>query len=227
MANGKDWIPGTITGYNAWVIFFVPYVLEKCKKPSAAWLHILQGDEERLASLFADYIAKYEVTIKPHTPVDKYARKIAQDELTAFIRVFTDKYLRHPPVTDEERFEMGVTIRSTSTTPNSPPVEMITLKILLRNVRTLLIHYSVTDSTSKARPNNCIGAEIHWLVSDKPAEFVAELTTGHALSTRTPYVYNCDEHDAGKILSVAARWANRRGTGPWSSITTIHVPHPN
>jgi hypothetical protein len=130
----------------------------------------------------------------------------------------------NPLVTDDDRRSVGIVIRDTSRTPVKPPKTYPEFIIDTSIIRCLIILFWDLGSKSKAKPRGVHGAEICWVILDRPPLSVDELVHSN-FSTRSPFKLTFDETDRGKTVYFCLRWESTRGEkGPWSEIVMAIIP---
>jgi hypothetical protein len=82
------------------------------------------------------------------------------------IRLFVNRFLRYPPVTDAERLEMELPVRDTTPTPRPEPPTRPEFYLRGHDTRLVDVHFKDQGSESKARPEGYDGAVVYWSVGD-------------------------------------------------------------
>jgi hypothetical protein len=73
---------------------------------------------------------------------------------------------------------------------------------------------------SRRKPDGVHGCELCLKIGD-PAPVDDSTTTHRVVDTATPYVYDFDPADAGKMAYWMLRWVNPRGeAGPWGPVVS-------
>jgi hypothetical protein len=215
-----DYIPRGAWEFKEFMAALVSHV--RAKAPQ--WGHIPAPAVAGLESSFVRFNKAYDDAAVARSPVLNAARRQTQAEAAKTARVFVNQYLRHPPVTDIDRVEMGVRNPDTVRTVHAQVHEEAEFEIRLRNIRELLIDFWVKGAAGKAKPNSHYGAVIVYAVLDTPPKNIGELTR-HVTAGKTPYALRFDERERGKTVYTAVAWQNeRRALGSWSEIKSGVVP---
>jgi hypothetical protein len=220
----RDYIPHPNTKFDTFFKNILEYTARKTDSARREWTHIPPDDEAALAEAFDAWEGAYILTLRPHSVVETRERDRVRRESERALRAFVNRFLRYPPVTDEDRDEMRVPNRDLTRTPHVHVEETVELEIRLRNIREVLIYFRIKGSARRARPDGYDGAVLVWDVLDAPPERVSDLTR-HVLAGKTPHTLTFREEDRGKTVYIAAAWQNARGSiGPWSDILSAVIP---
>jgi hypothetical protein len=88
----------------------------------------------------------------------------------------------------------------------------------------LSVSFENLDTGSSTVPYYLAGAMMYYSVGDE-AVFDQTLLSRSLLATRSPHQFVLKPTQRGQIISLAARWQNRRGElGPWSEIISPVIP---
>ena len=225
MSRAKDYIPSTDADFNQFFKNITQYVNAKCAGSSPEWTHIPKEERERLDQAYIDWYSAYALTFKPHSKDITKQKNRARKEAEGILREFVNRFMRYPPVTDQDRDIMGINNHDITRTPRFGVSELAGTEVKLRNIRELMLHFWIKGQRGKrAKPDGYKGAVIAWDVRDTPPDRPEDLTR-RALATRTPYVLQFDETERGKTVYFAAAWQNDRGqVGQWSEIGKAFVP---
>lgn len=162
-----------------------------------------------------DFSAAYLLAADPSTrtsPVvaDQAAkRSIAESR----IRPMAQRINASALVTDEQRGDLGLTIRKTTRTPVAPPTVAPSLSVVSVAPGVNIIQIRSEDTPeSKAKPPGVIGVEIFRSVGAVPA-----VDPGAAAyfgtSTKSPVTLSTHGTDPGDIVTYFARYVTRSGAG--------------
>jgi len=194
----NDYIPARDADFNGWFLNISNYVADKTMGQSPAWAHIPEADANELGRAYSDWSARYEPTLHPHTPAQTAAKNGARKRAEAAIRPFVQRYLRWPPVQDEDRVNMRIPNRDAIRTEHHEVSEGVELEISLRKIRELLVNFWVKGSSDRAKPKGYDGAVVVWGVLDAPPERPGDLRN-HRMASRTPHVIEFDETERGNL----------------------------
>jgi hypothetical protein len=220
----KDIIPKKDGEFDDFFRNIVNTVDQKTGGNKPEWNHIPPDAREELHNAWDAWTAAYEKTKVPHTPTDTAEKNRIRDISKKTLRTFINRFLRYPPVTAQERADMGIpehdTIRTTIGIPQTRPE----FSIVVKDIRRLAIPFKDQGSASKARPYGLSGAVVRWAVLDKPPADPRALTNSH-LATRTPYIVNFTEEERGRTVYIALQWQNEKGdVGGFSEIQSAVIP---
>jgi hypothetical protein len=221
----KNYIPAGDAEFDVWFNNLVEYVLSKVMVANPEWTHIPKPEAEKLAAAFTDWHTAYVVTLKPHTPAETAEKNRVRKVSEKDARTFVDRYLRYPPVTDEDRDKMGVHNPKQGRTPVPVPTTYPELIVDTGTRRRLIIHYKDEKSTRRGKPAGVHGIEVRWAVLDHPPANIKELTNS-SFDTNPPLTLAFEENDRGKRVYMAGAWEiEREGEkGPFGAIVDAVIP---
>jgi len=225
MSSG--YVPRGDAEFDSWLSNLYDYAESMTSAPpggAARWPDIPASAVEGLHGALADWQRHYGPTLHPHTPGQTAAKNDARVRAEKIVRPFVQRFLHWPPVTNEDRVNMGVPNRDAVRTDHVEVGERVELELSVRASREVLVSFRVKGSPGRAKPKNTDGAVIIWAAPDSPPASHAELTR-HAMASRTPHALAFDETERGKTVYVSAAWQNERGNlGPWCDMLTAIVP---
>jgi len=221
----KDYIPSRDGDFNQFFKSLGQYVTVKCTGAGPEWAHIPKEEREAFHNVYIDWYSAYGLTLQPHSKDITTQKNRVRKAAETAIRAFVNRFLRYPPVTDQDRDLMGLHNRDTVRTMRHGVSEMAESEAKLRNIRELLLHFWIKGQRGRrAKPDGYKGAVIAWDILDAPPERPEDLRR-RALATRTPYVLEFDESERGKTVYYSVAWQNDRAEiGPWSEIKKAFVP---
>ncbi|MDR2418412.1 MAG: hypothetical protein LBD79_05110 [Treponema sp.] len=216
------------SGDAAFGVFFeniVNYVNQKTSGTPPAWSHIPQAESDKLKDAKNAWIAAYEQTKVPHTPVQTAEKNRVRKSSETFLREFINRFLRYAPVSNEDRDNMGIhnkkDRRSSVTVPTTSPQLTVDTGTRCR----LIIYYKDEKSTRRGKPAGVHGIEVRWAILDHLPESIKELTNS-AFDTNPPLTLEFDEQDRGKRVYMSGCWEiEREGEkGPPGAIVEAVIP---
>lgn len=152
----------------------------------------------------------------------RQGKDTARDNFESLTRSFVRRVQAIPNMTDAARASMNITVprdRAPATAPTTRPVVSISTDQRLRHTVNFV---DETTPNSKGKPDGVTGCEIWNKVGDAPAG--PSQLTYLGTDTRTPYVAEYHESDAGKVAHYMLRWINTKGeTGPWSQTVSATI----
>jgi hypothetical protein len=225
MSHKQDPVPQSDGSYDRYLKNIVQYVAEQCGGASPRWTHIPQAARTAQAEDYAAWYTAWAVTFKPHTPQETAEKNRQKARTKKNLRAFIKAYLRyHPAVTNEDRDNMGIPNDDPTRSPVPPPETRPDFDIVVKDIRTLSLPFHDQGTESRAIPYGFDGAVVRWVVMDRPATSVKELTESH-LATRSPFTLVFTDEERGKIVSIAMQWQNKKGQkGKPSEIQSTIVP---
>jgi hypothetical protein len=221
---GKEYIPTNDAAFDVWFNNLVEYVLAKVLTSTPAWPNIPAAEAQKLATACTDWHTAFTAFQGPHTKVDTEAKNDAKKAAQAVLRAFVNRYLRFPPVTNEDRTAMGIPNHDTHPTPVPRPDDIPEVEVLTPKPRVLRFRFRRANMKRWGKPEGVHGLELVWLVADKPPAKVSELVHS-AFATRNPLDLFFEEDDRGKRLFYAVRWeTGAMKKGDFSEILHAIIP---
>jgi hypothetical protein len=220
-----DYIPAKDSEFDNWIVNYSHQVHQNSSGQNPVWTHIPAADVLRLVNLRGEWSDAYEATRVPHSPAVTETKNEARAAVESFVRIFTDKYLRHDPVSDAQRLDCGVHIRK-SPSPVPPPetVPELTADTSVRH--RVSIHYHVLGSTKRGKPPKVAGIEIRSAIRETPPDTIEEDLIHSHYDTKSPLVLHFDENLRGKRLYLAGRWEIQREgiKGDFGPVIDVIIP---
>ena len=175
------------------------------------------ADATELAGLVAAYNSACTEAKDPATRTK--SRIISKDQckanLVAMLRSMSQRIQVNPAVTAEQKNDLGLPIwdREPSSVPTPPSKPVISLVAMSGNQHLIRIIDEATP-TSRAKPWYAAGAEVYAFVSATPGEvppldLAAWQSKG--LAVRSTFEVSYAPADAGKEVTLVARWYNAKG----------------
>lgn len=214
-----DYIPSADADFDVWQRNFYSYINSHLDE-----LGITQGEMVPLINTQESWQAEYNghITAQAAASGARQAKDTAREHLEAITRQFVRRVQTLRAVTDSVRAQLRITIpseRTSSTPPQTRPVASIDTGQRLRHTINFV---DETTPASRARPDGATGCEIWVKVGEAPAG--PSEVTYLGTDTRTPYMIEYDEADAGKKAHYMLRWINSKGeTGPWSQTVNATI----
>jgi hypothetical protein len=220
-----DSIPRPDAVFTPWAHVLVNYITGKTTGTPPEWPHITEAERLALAAQLATWDTALMTAQTTPTPANNEAKRLVRAEVERYFRTFINDFLRRLPVTDPDRTAMGLHNRDSHPTTHGVPTTIpFILTLLVITGHRIRIHFrDETEERSEARPYGMNGCLLNYFVGDEAVSDIA-LLTRTTLMTRSPFTLDLTASDAGKVLSVAARWQNNKGElGPWSEIAHIVI----
>jgi hypothetical protein len=224
MNGTMNYIPRNDGEFGLYYMNVMQYVGKKCAGNAPEWPHIPKKDQDAFIAAYMAWDRVYTVTTKPHTPPETREKNRVKKISEKLLRDFIKQYLRFPPVTDEDRDNIGIPNYSGTRSTLSHPSERVEFSFRVKGIRQVQVDFRVQGSLNRAKPANYAGAVAVWDILDKAPEQPEDLSR-HALASRTPYAIEFKEKERGKTVYVALCWVNEKGQrGPWSEVQAAIVP---
>lgn len=223
MAN--DYIPGSDTGFQAWVDNFVTYAGAHLVE-----LGIAPPDIIPISAGRADFDTKMSanVTAQQAAQSARQAKDDSRDALESLIRALVKRLQVSSAVDDTERAALGITVpdrvrTATAGDITTRPIGVVDTSQRLRHE----IRFSdEATPTRRAKPKGVMGCEI-WVkvtAADQMPPASADELSFITLDTATPYIAEYDGADGGKTAHYMLRWVKSSGEkGPWSETVSATI----
>jgi hypothetical protein len=214
-----DYLPSADADFDIWQQNFYSYVNAHLAELglTATDLAPLTAAQTAWQNAFSSNIAAQAAALGARRGKDT-----ARDDFESLTRSFVRRVQALPGVTDAARASMDITVprdRGALTPPTTRPVVSIDTNQRLRHT---LNFVDETTPNSKGKPEGVTGCEIWNKVGDAPTG--PSQLTYLGTDTRTPYVAEFDESQAGKAAHYMLRWVNSKGeTGPWSQTVNATI----
>jgi hypothetical protein len=225
MPTNRKSIPAKDADFDVWLKNLSQYVTEHTSGSSPVWKHIPEADVDALNAAYSTWRAAYELALVPHLPGVTEAKNEARKAAEELARPFKRRYLDDPPVTDQQRVDMGFPPRRPPT-PISPPSTAPELIPDTGTLRRISVSYRDEGSSHRGKPDNIVGIEVRWAFLDRPPVHLEEELVHSNFDTRSPLVLDFDEADRGKKIYMVGRWEIRRegAKGPFGAVVDVIVP---
>ena len=219
-----DYIPGSDTGFQAWVDNFVSYAIAH-----SADLGIGPPDLGPITAGRTDFDTKMSanVTAQQAAQSARQAKDDSRDALESLIRTLVSRLQVSSDIDDTERAAMGITVRDKIRTAagdiTTRPIGVVDTSQRLRHE----IRFSdEATPTKRAKPAGVMGCEI-WvkvLPAGEAAPSGADGLSFLSLDTASPYIAEYDGANGGKTAHYMLRWVKSSGDkGPWSETVSATI----
>lgn len=218
MAN--DYIPARDADFINWSANFETLI---AADPTAYGLDA--ADATAITAADTAWSAAYTAATDPstRTPSTVAAKDVARQNAEDVMRPFAMQINANPAVTDQQRTDLGLTVRQTSPTPPATPtdVPILTLRSQSQAQLTLDIRATATP-TSRARPAGTDGAQLVLEKETSPGSGTWEFQDSIQVLDN-PANYDLPGGSAGSSWRARARWFNKAkangvsNPGPWSA----------
>lgn len=214
------YIPAPDAQFSLWIANFAILI---AATPTAYGL--VAGDATAITAANTAFQTAYTLATDPatRTAPTVAAKDAARASAEFVVRPYAMQINMNAGVDNEQRADLGLTIRKTVPTPIPAPTSQPGLALVAATPGVLTVRFfDVATPTSKAKPFGSIGVELHVAVGTVPA-VSPEAARFYGTLTKSPARVEFDPEDAGKIATLYARFVTRSGpggvsqVGPWSS----------
>jgi len=217
-----DFIPSNDGKFEEWAKILLNYLESRLVE-----FGIQQDKFDDLKQLYDVFSQKYKVASNPETRTSgsiiskTESRKLFEKNA----RVFVKAYLAYnPSVLDEDRENMGLTVRKTTRTKLTDPVTVPSGSVETPYAATVRINFRDKNGIHKSKPPGIHGCDVCWAILESPPEDWSQLTHS-SFHTTTPVDLTFTGYERGQTLYFALRWENNRGQkGHWSEIQSAVIP---
>jgi hypothetical protein len=221
----KDWLNKTDDGLRAQAGQFSTYLTA-----NAVALGLVAGDATALATNVATYVTKLGVVENDstRTKVTTAEKDTAKDVLVANLRSLGRRIQANPNVTDSQKVALTLPVRDAEPSPVPAPVTRPAVSVI--GVAQWDVAVRAVDETtplSRSKPAGAVGLQYFSWVSTAPAPEDLELWRFEGIATKSDFVISYNLADAGKPITIVARWMTRKGeVGPTSQPVTTALAIP-
>lgn len=220
------YIPTTDAGVSSWLLNFSTLITA-----APTDYGLTSGNAVTIDAQNTAYQAAYSLATDPstRTPSTVAAKDAAKSAALAVVRPFAMQINANPSVTDEQRSDLGLTIRKIVPTPIPAPTAVPGLAlVMLTPLAALIRSFNTATPTSKAKPYGAATVEIVQSVGTVFATDPSQCSFVNGFS-KSPLSLDFTSDDVGKKCTVFARYATKGSyagpslKGPWSAPLTFNV----
>jgi hypothetical protein len=191
---------------------------------------LVAGNATTLASLQSAYASSLAAAVDPETRGGStvFAKAQARVNLVAYIRLLARAIQGTISVTNQQRYELGLTVRKVEPTPIPAPAFAPTVDVRSVTGTTVRIRlHDAQNPTRRGKPYGVAGASVFSYVGTGGASAPAELTAwkfeGNCTRTVVDVVFPAETTPGAKIW-ICAFWFNpRTQQGPTSEPVSTRV----
>lgn len=221
----NPYIPATDSGFDSWLLNFSGLLTA-----APATYGLTAPDAVIVAGVQSTWAAAYLLATDPgtRTSVTVAAKDAARASAEAVVRPYAVGISLNPAVTNGDKVDIGVTVRSNTPTPIPAPVTAPTISLISATPLVHQLQIRPVGSSNKAKPQGCIAIEVARSVGTVAATDPKQLSIIGQYG-KTPLIQSFSAPDQGKICTYAARYRTRSGpagvsqAGPWSALSTFVV----
>lgn len=214
------YIPPRDADYDAWFLNFSTLLTA-----SPTTYGLVAGDATAVATQYTAWHAAYLAATNPstRTPVTVATKDTARITATLVLRPYCQRIAVNPAVTNGNKVAIGVNPRGTVPTPIPAPLTFPALIWLGASPGVIQLAYKDSSlGATKKKPFGAIGMEL-WVGYSATTPPPLSECAFVSMNTKSPLVLDTTGN-AGKAISIYARWATRSGPagvsqpGPWSVV---------
>jgi hypothetical protein len=166
----------------------------------------------------------YSATLSPHLPQLTKEKNRVRTSAERSLRAFINRFLRWPPVTDEDRDAMGIPNHDQIRTPQPVPSTIPETETDTSIIRQLSLRLRDHGAVHWGKPEHIHSMELAWGIRDDIPGQISDFPH-FEVETANPIILDFEEEERGKRVFFAARWVNNTAQpGPWSEIESAIVP---
>jgi hypothetical protein len=230
-----DYMPDNDLKFNQFFKFMLQYVNEMTSGPNPKWTHIPPAAVSQFGDDYAAWYLVYGPTLRPHTPVETRAKNSMKKESKRKIRLFVNRYLRFPPVTEEDLLAMGVPIHDNKPTPIPAPTSQAEADLRFPGIHMMELYKIRKTGKVSEDPRSDYGVSIHFGILDA-VNSKWRITVPPATGENLPYsVFTREKKilfdfngESGKTIYFCLCYQNQKGgekgTGPFGPILSAVIP---
>ena len=227
MASYSSYIPAKDADFSLWLQNFSAVGLA-----SPTVYGLSSAEQSAISAAASDFQTKLAIATDPttRTSVAVAAKDVSRANAEAVVRPIAARISVSVSITDPQKIAIGTTVRAQSAGPIPPPTDSPALALYSLATGTGKFGYSVAGSVGKAKPYGVVGVEVWQHISAAGHTVNPSDATYVGTYTKTPFRLTFPGTDAGKSLSLFARFTTRSGPagavqrGPWSEPLQTIVP---
>lgn len=215
-----DYVPAKLADFAVWLANFATLI---AADPTDYGL--ITGDATAISAQNTAFQAAYAISSTPTTRTSATIATTNGARISALsiVRPYAMRINANQTVTDAQRVDLGLTVRTVTPTPVPPPATAPVLSLRSAIPGQYTVDYrDASNPAPRSKPANVLGCEIVMAIGTAPAVDPDVLPT-KVVSTKTPFQVQFAPGDTGKTVTFYARWRNRSGSsgisaaGPWSA----------
>jgi hypothetical protein len=231
----KDFIPGKDSAYTVFFENLERYVDMKTYGPNPAWTHIPEADRTALTDTLNGWKNAYTPTLPPHSPQTTREKNRVRKSSEKFLRIFINRFLRYPPVTDADRDAMAIPNRKPGSSPIPPPKVQVEADLTFPGIHVVELRKirPVTGVEPDPDPRSDYGVRIYYSLTGDPTEDYQFRLTGapksgkklpYSVFTRRRKRFDFDG-ESGNTVYFCLRYENPSGeAGEFGPILSAVIP---
>jgi hypothetical protein len=216
----SDYIPASDAGFINWSANFETLI---AANPTNYGL--VAADATAITAADTTWQAAYTLATDPstRTPATVADKDVQRANAEAVMRPYAMQVNANPAVTDQQRVDLGLTVRATSPTPASQPTDVPLPSLRSQQQAAMVFDVRATATpTSRARPAGTDGLQA---VMEKESSYGAGDWTFQEVAQflDNPAQWDAPAGTTGESWRMRCRWFNKAKangvslTGPWSA----------
>lgn len=214
------YIPAPDAMFSNWLLNFSTLI---SANPTSFGL--VAADATAIAAQNSAFQTAYTAAVDPttRTSATVAAKDSAKSSALFVVRPYAMRINGSASVNNQQRVDLGLTVRKAVPTPVAPPTSAPALQIIGATPGNVKLGYKDTaQPDGKAKPYGAVAIQLYSVagvsaaVDPSQAAFMAQVT-------KSPFLVTFDGSQRGKIATVFGRYVTRSGpggiaqTGPWSA----------
>ena len=216
---GKEWLPLTD---DALLVFVQPFSAKISLDPIS--FGVTSGTAATLAGLVSGYRSCVSAAKDPATRGVStcFAKAFSKKQLVAYVRQVARAIQGTMTVTNQQRSDLGLTIRRTAAPAVPPPISAPAADVIAVVGRRLRVRLRDADSTRRARPDGVSGALLWSHVGEAPPPDLSGWRAEGTVTKTTCEIVFDNDLPPGATVWVFAQWLNPTlQTGPASTPRSV------
>jgi hypothetical protein len=220
-----DWVKSNDAALQAQATQFSTYLTA-----NAVALGLVAGDATTLAGFVTTFTTKLAIASNDatRTKVTIAEKDTAKAVLVADLRSLGRRIQANPSVTAAQKTALGLPVHDAVPSPVPVPVTRPVVSVM--GVAQWDVAVRAVDETtpmSRSKPAGAVGLQYFSWVNVAPAPEDLELWRFEGIATKSEFVISYNLADAGKPITIVARWFTRKGeVGPTSERVSTALAMP-
>ncbi len=187
---------------------------------------LVAGQATTYAALHASFASALATATEPTTRTRGTiaAKNAARTPLRASARDLARIIQAFPTLTNEQRINLGLTVRDVEPSPINPPTETPVLEVVAAIGRTLKVKLRAIDSDRRGKPEGVAGATLFSFVGTAPPADISQWKFEGSITRTTFDVEFAPTVPAGSQVWLTAFWFSPRAqSGPACTPVTAYL----
>jgi len=220
-----DWVKSNDAALSAQANQFSAYITA-----NTVALGLVAGDATTLATNVTNFDSALAVVQNDstRTKVTVAEKDTAKAVLVADMRTLGRRLQANPNVSDAQKEALALPVHDTGHSPVPPPVTRPVVSLIgVAQLDVAVRAVDGTTPTSRAKPAGAVALQYFSWVGDQTPPQDLEQWRFEGIATKSDFVISYNLADAGKPVTIVARWMTRKGyVGPTSQPITVAIAVP-